>query len=131
MTGSVSVARADPPGQGQGSFFEFAEITKPQHHRAIFFGREERQPQGIIGVRPIGIGEDKNIPVRVGNLARPVVHGFIFLIDVLKVKQPTVEVVLETLRNGEVRGGHEVLLQADIGVRRVTCGRAFCRSPRV
>ena len=119
VTGGIAVSGGYPPCQGQGPLFELAEVPQPQHGGAVLLRREERQPQRVVGMRPVGVREDEDISVHVGDPARPGVHLPIAGVVVLKVEHPAVEIVLEPLGQGQVGLHHEVLLQPYVGVRRV------------
>ena len=67
VAGSVAVSNSRTPSKRQGSLFYLAKITHTQYGRAVLFRRKDRQPIGVIGVRPVRI--DKNKDVRIGNLS--------------------------------------------------------------
>ncbi len=80
-------------------------------------GIEKGKAEGVLGARPVGIGEHEDVAV--GKRPGFPVHVDIGFVQVLEVQHPVVHQVLVVFRGEEMGLDHEIFFEADIGLGRV------------
>ena len=109
------MTRGSAPAERERALLELAEVAHAEDSGAVLLGREERQAEREVGMRPIRISVDEDIAFALDD-ARGAVEGSHFGRHELEVEHPVEQVVLEALGDHQLGADGEVLVKTDDGL---------------